>query len=202
MWRCSIFFPLQNKIITIEPPSFVHYRPRTKASEGLGSVTPWPGHNNTPPREHIRSQHPPPGLCTGGRYASYWNAFLWEVQLRHLVEKHAIFTMKINIIRYVLWYFVVVVIIITTWWVWGWIFLTIFLDIQIPFSCISFKVSFVISHGRVGLLTHFFHELHYLPLICFRFSCPIEISLICIIEIIAGSLESANWSTLAARTLS
>ena len=35
------------------------------------SLPPGPGHNTSLPP-------PPPGLCAGGRYASYWNAFLLD----------------------------------------------------------------------------------------------------------------------------
>ena len=60
------------------------YRPRSEASEGYiftgiclsnsggggeGRVDQGPGHNI--------SALPPRGLCAGGRYASYWNAFLF-----------------------------------------------------------------------------------------------------------------------------
>ena len=41
---------------------------------------PGPGHNTSPPPQLgskvTTQQHLPPGLCAGGRYASYWNAFL------------------------------------------------------------------------------------------------------------------------------
>ena len=66
-------------------PTGMHscYCPRSKASEGFvfidvchfnsgGWATPKVYHLPPPPGPG----HNPPGLCAGGRYASYWNAFL------------------------------------------------------------------------------------------------------------------------------
>ena len=45
-----------------------------------GQVTtspPWPGHNTSPPGPGHNT--PSRALCAGGRYASYWNAFLFSI---------------------------------------------------------------------------------------------------------------------------
>ena len=63
-----------------QPPSpgtrSQHPPPRTRSQHPL--LLPPPDQVTTPPPPRTRSQHPP-GLWAGGRYTSYWNAFLFFV---------------------------------------------------------------------------------------------------------------------------
>ena len=61
--------------VTTPPSPLARYQVITPPSHPWDQVI-------TPPSPHgTRSQHlpPPPGLCTGGRYASHWNAFLFSL---------------------------------------------------------------------------------------------------------------------------
>ena len=93
-------------------PFMNFYRPRSEASEGyvftgvcpFNSVkgqTPPPlarvrGLPHPPDRtttypsslDRTTTSPPPPALCAGGRYASYWNAFLFNVLLRKIFVTH------------------------------------------------------------------------------------------------------------------
>ena len=55
---------------------------RTRSQHLPPSLPPWdqPGDNTSlpPPPDQVTTPPPPPGLCAGGRYASYWNAFLFN----------------------------------------------------------------------------------------------------------------------------
>ena len=63
-----------SKVITPLPPS-----PLTTPHLDNTSLSPWTTPSSLPP-----PSPPPPGLCAGGRYASYWNAFLL-IKNSHLI---------------------------------------------------------------------------------------------------------------------
>ena len=68
------------------PPARVRGQPPTPHTRVRGQPPPRPGsevNHLTPPPARVRGQPPTPNiraLCAGGRYASYWNTFLFNVK--------------------------------------------------------------------------------------------------------------------------
>ena len=73
-----------NQLPSPQPGSEVNHLPPTPGSEV--NHPPGPGsevNHLTPPLARVRGQPPTPNiraLCAGGRYASYWNTFLFNVK--------------------------------------------------------------------------------------------------------------------------
>ena len=79
--------------VTTPPPSVISTRSQhLPPPQGWDQVTtpPPPGWDQvtTPPRmgPGHNTSPPPPGLCRGGRYASYWNAFLFPMKMDSLAS--------------------------------------------------------------------------------------------------------------------